>query len=257
MPYSQAWKSEKRARVAGALGFVILASTLWAQATVVLAADAALLSVAPRIVTATDRDSFLIVIPPRSEAEIGADRDAAEKLRSDEKARLPETVDQEAGIRGKIELQKKEMEVLKTKIKMANEAKREVEKQALQEQMRAEETRLDLMEKRAKMRQAERELTAASIGAADALVDYYNAELELLSKRTAKPAEAAGVQDDAALERRLRYEMEVRELERKAQEAIISQVEKRQKVLQAEMDLLERRLELFELQNAVRKGKGK
>jgi hypothetical protein len=239
------------------LGAVLLGTILCAFMVPAVSADPVILTVAPRILTATDQDTFLIVIPPRPEGEARVDREAAEKARSVEQGRLPEVTDQLAGIKAKVELQKKEIEALKAKIKVADQAKNEAEKLSLQGKQKIEEMWLDLLEKRADMREAEKALTTTAVDASEALVHYYDVELELIAKRATKPPEAQGLQDDAALERKLRHENDLRELERKGLEAFLIQVEKREKMLDAEKKLIERRLELFEAQNAAWKVKGK
>ena len=234
---------------------IFLAITIAAGLSPASGADPVQLTVAPRILSAVDQDTMLVIIPPRPEGEIRADKRAAEQLRADEDGMLSQAVDRYAVADATLELKKQEIETLKARINLAEEQGQEMEKRLLESRVQVEGLRLDLMEKTADVRSAEKELIESARAAAAALIRYYDIELELAAMRSTGAPESRAAQDAAAIERRLRYERDLLELERRGMEALLLQIEKREEVLKKEQRLLDRRVELFEAQNVARSGR--
>jgi hypothetical protein len=187
-------------------------------------------------------DSFLVLVPIRPLDDIRADLDQA---RRDGRAALDARgTAAELNLRSEalIEDQKRLIEQLDARLKVAKDAKREAEEVGLEVEKKAAERAKELLEKRKALREAEIELAKAGQELATAAERAYGLEAELASQRAAAGVSDGGTTGSVSGRRILR------EIEKRTLEAMKSMAEREIAHAERGKRLAERRLEVLDAQ---------
>lgn len=195
-------------------------------------------------------DEFLVLVPLRNPADIRADIDRSrrDEERAQEEKRNAEHLERLA--RDQLEAQKKEIEAIEARLKVAKNDDRETEAIILESDKKLAEGAEQLLEKRREMRKKEitgwdkvAELAAAARQAAEL-------ELELASARDAlRDFGPRGSTEEAR-----RLERRVNEIEKQTLEAQSDRADLREQVAKKEKDVVKSRLELLKTRSKIQSG---
>lgn len=194
-------------------------------------------------------DEFLVLVPIRDQDEIRADIEAAklQEERAQEEKRSTEQLERLA--RDQLEVQKREIDAIKARLKVAKNDGYEADKIVLEADQKLAEGAKKLLERRRDLRKVEvrgwdmaAKLAAATRKAAEL-------ELELASARQQLRQRGPGGGDDVR-----RLELRINELEGRTLEAQKDRAEQRAKVAQTEKDVVKSRIELLKTRSKLESG---
>lgn len=195
-------------------------------------------------------DEFLVLVPFRSEDEIEADirasRDAEEKAETQKR----EAEQLERLARDQLDAQKREIDAIKARIKVAkNDDGREAELAVLETDKKLAEGAKKLLEKRRDLRR--REIDGWETAARLAVATRRAAELELELARARDELRSAARSPGADVSRQ---ERRVNELEKRTLEAQKERADWRGRVADTEEDVVSSRLELLKTRARIEAG---
>jgi hypothetical protein len=205
-------------------------------------------SAVPGVLPDAAADSLLVLLPPRAQEAVRQDLADAEALANEANGDLVFAQGRQGEVKAHIEVRKSEIEATKAKIKLAKEQKNATEQVDLEQQVKAQELRLKVLETRKEMRDAEVVLADARRKAGQTQSGFFKKELELLAKRSDLQKMGSVGGGVANFDGLVRLQGETRELERRGMEILKGVAEAEKKVADAEVSLLDKRLKLHEVQ---------
>lgn len=231
-------------------GLVALAFTLTLGSSLpALAQSTASTPVVSVVLSAAKPDTFMTLVAERDKGDIDRDRDAAKNDESAAELAIRAANEREASEKAEVDLQKANVEQIKAEISLADQNKDEAAKKAGEAKKQYAELRLKLLEKRRDMRSAERGLAQAMKEAAAAIASACERERNLVEKRGENPPFSAT--DASALAKRLRWENDVRDLEKRTLEAYRDASSKRKSLTERESDVISKRLDVLAVQREI------
>ena len=196
-------------------------------------------------------DSNFVIISTRTTGAVQADIDHARQSKSGAEVRRDAARSLRDAYDPKIELSKKEIEVIDKKRDLAKKEKRDVDLIALGNEKKATERVKELLERQRDLRDAEWDLAKSEADLASASEAASNLELELMKNRLAL-ADSAGMGSSELSLATMRQA--VRELEGRTLTAQKETADKMEGVAQRQKNLAERRLQLFESESNPARG---
>ncbi len=214
-----------------------------------LAESSASTPVVSVVLSSAKPDTFMTLVAPRDKGEIDRDRDAAKNDESAADLAIRAANEREASEKAEVDLQKANVEQIKAEINLADQNKDEAAKKSGEAKKQYAELRLKLLEKRRDMRSAERGLAQAMKEAAGGIARACEREKNLGDKRGENPPFSAT--DASALAKRLRWENDVRDLEKQTLEAYREASSKRKTLTERESDVISKRLDVLSVQKEI------
>jgi hypothetical protein len=190
-------------------------------------------------------DSFLLLVAPRDTNTIKRDLRAAIEAAKLAETRRGQTETMRLGARARIEAKKVEIVRLKDRINVAKRENREADRLGLEAERKAAELEIRLLERREELRQAEIELETRRAELADFTQKALALELQLATRRKGRNRKPVGGTGGASLDR------VIGELEKQTLEAQRAQASSGIEVADAEIQVIDRRLELLDAQQRV------
>jgi hypothetical protein len=190
-------------------------------------------------------DSFIQLVPPRDSTAVKKQlRSAVEAAALAETRRLQaETM--RLGARARIEAKKVEIVRIKERVDLAKRENRDADRLGLEAERKAAEREIELLKRREELRQAEIELEIQRAELAALTRKALELELQLVTRRTGRSRGPAGGAGGASLDR------VIGELEKQTLEAQRAQAACNIDVLDREIRMIDRRLELLDAQQRV------
>ncbi|HJR17907.1 MAG TPA: hypothetical protein VJ808_13735 [Gemmatimonadales bacterium] len=212
------------------------------------------LSAAPALLMAQSKrssgfDSFVMLVAPRDTVAIKRSLRAATQAGTLAESRRRQAETMRLGARATIEARKVEIVRIKERVSVAKRENREADRAGLEAERKAAEREIDLLEVREKLRQSETELETKRAELADLSQKALRLELQLATRRVGRSRSAVGGAGGASLDRVI-GELEKQTLEAQRMEAT-SSVD----VADAEIRVIDRRLDLLDAQQRVLSGK--
>jgi len=187
-------------------------------------------------------------VPIRSSAEIRRDLESANASRTTAEASIRLATDLRDRSRLRIEVQKREISTLETRLKLAKKEKNAEDEARLKDLVKRMKVRQTLLERRADLRVAEIELAKALKELAEATATVHEQSLALAELRAQRIDLANDPSDPAAAARALKGREKLRDLESKVLGAQKREAERRVEAGKRESQLAELRRKLFEAQ---------
>jgi len=210
------------------------------------------LPVIPKILQDLAEDEFHVLVPSRTDGEIKRGLEDAHAAAFSADADVERARDLEAQAKAQIGVRKSEIATLKARIKLAKERKREAEKLDLEREKKTAELEMIRAEFRLEMRSAEKALAQAIKGAAETRAQIHERELELAAQRAEYASLRAAAKGSAFVDQIIRFEKEIRGLELKILHGMKELAGKQEEVALRAEAVIDRRIELFEVQAKVR-----
>jgi chromosome segregation ATPase len=195
-------------------------------------------------------DEFLVLVPLRNSADIQADIDRSrrDEERAQEEKRNAEQLERLA--RDQLEAQKKEIDAIKARLKVAKNDDRETDAIVLESDKKLAEGAEQLLVKRRDMRR--KEITGWDKVAKLAASTRKAAELELELASARDALRDFGTRGSAEEARRL--ERRVSEIEKRTLEAQADRADLRAQVAKTEKDVVKSRLQLLKTRSKIESG---
>lgn len=195
-------------------------------------------------------DEFLVLVPFRQQDDIRADIEWSQRdeARARESKRNAEELERLA--RDQLDAQKKEIDAIKARIKVAKNDDRETDVIVLESDKKLAEGAEQLLEKRRDMRR--KEISGWDTVAKLAAATGKSAELELELSMARDRLREQGPRESGEELRRL--ERRVNELEKRTLESQKERAELRAKVAETERDVVKSRLELLKTRSKIWSG---
>jgi hypothetical protein len=190
-------------------------------------------------------DSFVMLVPPRDSISIKRQiRSTAEAGTTAEKARQQaETM--RLGATSRIEFKKVEIVRIKERITLAKKESREADRVGLEAERKAAEREIELLRRRAELREAETVLETRRAELAGLTKQALELELQLAVRRVGRRRTPVGGAGGASLDR------VIGELEKQTLEAQRAQAASSIEVSDQEIRVIDRRLEMLDAQQRV------
>jgi chromosome segregation ATPase len=195
-------------------------------------------------------DEFLVLVPIRSQDAIRADIEASKQLEERAQEEKRDTEQLERLARDQLEVQKREIDAINARLKVAKNEGYEADKIVLEADKKLAEGAKKLLEKRRDLRKVEVKGWDTASKLASATRKAAELELELASARDQlrqRGPEGRG-EDIRRLERR------INELESRTLEAQKDRAEFRAKVAQTEKDIVNSRIQLLKTRSKIESG---
>lgn len=171
---------------------------LWTALTLIAPASACLAQNAAPSPTSPGADAVAAtaeeigdLLPNRSDADIRGDQDAAARVRASAETEITQARERSIGLKSRIEVKKKEIELIETRMDAADKANLEAEKRDLEAQKKSEENRLRILERLQDVSSARAGKAEAAVEAAKADMEFCKRERDLAAKRSEWDAFAA------------------------------------------------------------------
>jgi len=194
-------------------------------------------------------DEFLVLVPIRSQDDIRANIEASrrDEARAVEEKRSAEELERLA--RDQLEAQKREIDAIKARLKVAKNDDREADEVVLESDKKLAEGAKELLEKRRELRRKEINAWDNALKLAVSTRKAAELELELAKARDQLRVRGSSLgAESRTLERR------VNELEKRTLEAQKDRAELRAKVAQSERDVVNSRLQLLKTRTKIEAG---
>ena len=195
-------------------------------------------------------DEFLVLVPIRDQSAIRADIEDSKRSeeRAQEEKRNAEQLERLA--RDQLEVQKREIDAINARLKVAKNEGYEADKIVLEADKKLAEGGKQLLEKRRELRKVEVRGWDSAAKLAAATRKAAELELELASARDQLRQRGP----DARGEEIRRLERRINELEGRTLEAQAERAELRAKVAQTEKDIVKSRLQLLKTRSKIESG---
>lgn len=195
-------------------------------------------------------DEFLVLVPVRLQDDIQADIDDSRRneFRAQEEKRNAERLERLA--RDQLDAQKREIEAIKARLKIAKNEERDADVAVLESDKKLAEGAKQLLEKRRDMRK--KEISGWDTVAKLAVATRKAAELELELAKARDRLRERGPREDAEELRRL--ERSVNEFEKRTLEAQKDRAELRSKVAKTEKEVVNSRIQLLKTRAKIETG---
>lgn len=191
-------------------------------------------------------DTFLVLVPYRPMNEIRAELDRVREARRDAQAERERSQEQERRVDAVMEVNKRQIELIKSREEFAKKEKREADRATERMNRQNAELVQDMLERRKQLRGAEADVAQAEQQADEARVKALETELSLAQKRQELERMA---RSDTAQMRLLRRE--VSQLERRTLQARADAADKERSFAERARQLAERRLKLHDAQEKL------
>lgn len=195
-------------------------------------------------------DEFLVLVPFRPEEEIQADIEASRALEEKAESEKREAERLERLARDQLEAQKREIDAIKARIKVAKSDGRDADVTILETDKKLAEGAKQLLEKRRDLRRREIDGWESAARLAEESRRAAELELELASAREDLRTRGAG----ATAEQQRRLERRVNELEKRTLEAQKDRADWRGRVADTEEDVVNSRLQLLKTRAKIDAG---
>ena len=199
-------------------------------------------------------DSLLVLLPPRAVDTVRQDLAIADALEGTANTDMIGAQGRMGEAKAHVEVRKSEIEMLKAKVKLAKEQKNETEQANLELQVKAKELQLKMLEARRDMRDVEASLAEIRRKAAQTQSAFFKKEIELIGKRADLLQMTSAPAGVANLDGLVRLQGEIRELERRCLEILKDVADKEKSAAESEMNLLDKRMKVYEAQLAFHAG---
>ena len=181
------------------------------------------------------------LLPSRTDAEVRGDLDAASALQAAAEIEKTKARERSIGLKSRIEIKKKEIELVKARVDAADKAKKKTEKLDLEGQKKLEENRLQVLERLLDVASASEEKAEAAISAAEADIRLCQRETELAAKRSAWDAfTAAPPAGEDVAKRSAELQKDLLDTEDRVLSAMRERAEKRSEAAKKEAEVAER-----------------
>jgi hypothetical protein len=194
-------------------------------------------------------DSFIMLVPPRDSTTIKRQIRATAEERAQAESRRQQAETMRLGATARIEAKKVEIVRIKERIELAKKEKRDADRLGMEAERKAAEREIDLLKRRAQLRQAEIELETRRAELAGFTKSALELELQLAVRRAGRLRTPAGGAGGASQER------VIGELEKQTLDAQRAQSESSIDVSDAQTKVIDRRLELLDAQQKILGGK--
>ncbi|MBT8403205.1 MAG: hypothetical protein KJP18_05055 [Gemmatimonadetes bacterium] len=232
----------------------LIASTL-AVAAVMLACPAAVEAQGLTLDRSHEVGSAMALVEGRDADLIRDEMTTATELRFRLEARIEDLEDLLAEAKARVEVKKNEIEIIETEKNLADRQERDTEKERLEAEKKYEEAVKKVLERTVTYREREIELAEAQREAAQAAIRVHERELALVrvNDEFAALQGSGGVR---SLERAIRLERDVSDREKELLESLRdrarrkqSESERERRVYEAQLEILEARKDLREIEN--------
>jgi hypothetical protein len=187
----------------------------------------------------------------RSEADIRGDLDAARALKpkaqADEQKASGNVIQEKATL----EIKKKDLEALKTRLDLAKKGNNAAEVATLERQRQQGDLDIKLLERLVAVRECQVELGRARNNFADASTRALESELQMAQKRTAWDSLTTVGATNASAQEIVSLQVDIRSDERRVLEAMQLRSEKGEEVAKKESQLIERQIDVLAADTAI------
>jgi hypothetical protein len=190
------------------------------------------------------------LLPDRGDSEIRSEMDANSAAQVAAEGELAKARQQSIGIKSRIEIKEKEIELLETRADAAGKAKQDSEKGELEARKKTEEGKLEILKKLLDVSSALTEKAEKTIAAAKAGNDLCEREMELSARRSEWSAfMAAPATGGDAAKRSIELRKLIREAEKRVLEAMKERASKRADVAERDAEVADRVSQVFNAWN--------
>jgi hypothetical protein len=194
-------------------------------------------------------DSFILLVPPRDTITIKKNLRAAIEAEKSAEIRRDQTETMRLGAIARIEAKKVEISRLKERINVAKNENRDADRLGLEAERKAAEREIELLKRRADLREAETEFEVQQAELARLTAKALQLELQLAIRRVGRLRAPVGGAGGASQDR------VIAELEKQTLEAQRAQAAASTQLAEQEISVIDRRLELLDAQERVLGGK--
>lgn len=195
-------------------------------------------------------DEFLVLVPIREQNEIRGDIETAEAQEERAREEKRDAEQLESLARDQLEVQKREIDAIKARLKVAKNDGYEADKIVLEADLKLAEGARQLLEKRRDLRKVEVRGWDTAAKLATATRKAAELELELASARQQLTRRGP----DARGQEIRRLQLRINELEGRTLEAQADRADLRAKVAQTEKDVVKSRIQLLKTRSKIESG---